>query len=118
MHIAIHRNCGKRRATGSDEDPEIVAWRGFPGGLSIADVSRAKGWGASQVECTRRFFVHEQTIMNAAAPHAANAIRAHDGRADRARDSGRRSLSAREPAAANFLRTTIAEDNRTGKYGG
>jgi glutaminyl-tRNA synthetase len=56
--------------------------------------------------------------MNAAAPHADNAIRAHDARADRARDSGRRSLSAREPAAANFLRTTIAEDNRTGKYGG
>jgi hypothetical protein len=43
MHIAIHRNCGKRRATGFGKDAEIVAWRGFPGGLSIADVNRSKG---------------------------------------------------------------------------
>jgi len=64
--------------------------------------------------------------MNAAAPHAAQseAERVADGATPtagpRAPDAHARAKdgAARDPQGSNFLRTIIADDNRTGKYGG
>src|SRR5438094_728137 len=54
--------------------------------------------------------------MNAAPPHGSgDTIALATASAKRARDGAR---PVRENAAPNFLRTVIAEDNRTGKYGG
>src|ERR1041384_2369335 len=58
--------------------------------------------------------------MNAAPPHACDG----SGEASIALASGKKkdkrshARSARETVAANFLRTIIAEDNRSGKYAG
>ena len=61
---------------------------------------------ARRLECdSLSRFVHEQSAMNAAPPQVAT---------QNDRGGTRRRVAAR----ANFLRTIIAEDNRTDKYGG
>jgi glutaminyl-tRNA synthetase len=63
--------------------------------------------------------------MNAAPPHARRAeeIASEAPRADardepRPRNGGQAESPGRDASGSNFLRTIIAEDNRTGKYGG
>jgi glutaminyl-tRNA synthetase len=55
--------------------------------------------------------VHEQTMMNAAPPHPSTVH-------SEARSSASVPAAATQAPNSNFLRAIIAEDNRTGKYGG
>jgi len=64
-----------------------------------------------------RLFMNKPT-MNAAPPQAALRDRADPPATGRPRAAGPSSKAATPPPAANFLRTVINEDNRTGKYGG
>jgi hypothetical protein len=115
MHTAIHRKCGQRRRAGATRCAETVVWRGFPGTRAFSVVSRKPIDGALRVEWIPRNFVHEQTEMNAAPPHASDEAIAL---ATATTNDKRGAKTARENVGANFLRTIIAEDNRSGKYGG
>ena len=124
MHTSIHRNCGKRRTHRVRTPAESLAGRGFPRDDPSFPTDPAMTGRAQLVRMFRAPMlfmnkrqmnaappqVEERTSANLSAPAAAAAKPA----------AGQARGPAREgpPPAPNFLRAIVAEDNRTGKYGG
>src|SRR5437867_672178 len=101
MHTAIHRNCGQRRRANIDGCAESVVWRGFPRTSPFSVVSREAVCTGPRVEWIPSNFVHEQTAMNAAPPHACESALALATATTK--DKRGAAKAVRETVAANFL---------------
>src|SRR5690349_10630402 len=124
MHTAIHRFCGKHSRGAPAHRPQSLNRRGFPGCIPILLVRQpmTRSVGAVRIICFDPLFMNKPNhvaVRNPDGDSVPDRVVSADARNPRsAVAASPATQSNAAPAASNFLRAIIADDNAKATYGG